>query len=53
MAEEHENGNPAADQPEDDNDEEPMIGPGPVARRQKRPLQFEQAFLDALPSAHM
>ncbi|KAJ6798467.1 putative peptidyl-prolyl cis-trans isomerase CYP71 [Iris pallida] len=38
-----------------ENDEEPMIGPGPVAARprHKRPLQFEQAFLDALPSAHM
>jgi hypothetical protein len=32
-----------------------IIGPGPVApkARKKRPLQFEQAFLDALPSAHM
>jgi hypothetical protein len=32
-----------------------MIGPGPAPakQRQKRPLQFEQAFLDALPSAVM
>lgn len=37
-----------------ESEEEPMIGPGPVARpRPKRPLQFEQAFLDALPSANM
>jgi hypothetical protein len=35
--------------------EEEMIGPGPAPakQRQKRPLQFEQAFLDALPSAVM
>ncbi|KAG9455056.1 hypothetical protein H6P81_007960 [Aristolochia fimbriata] len=37
-----------------ESDDEPMIGPGPaVPRRQKRPLQFEQTFLDSLPSAHM
>ena len=52
MADEHHDGNPAANQSET-NDEEPMIGPGPVVRRPKRPLQFERAFLDALPSAHM
>ncbi|KAJ4775642.1 Peptidyl-prolyl cis-trans isomerase-like 1 [Rhynchospora pubera] len=36
-------------------EEDAMIGPGPAPARQrkKRPLQFEQAFLDALPSAHM
>jgi peptidylprolyl isomerase domain and WD repeat-containing protein 1 len=36
-------------------EEEDMIGPGPAPakQRQKRPLQFEQAFLDALPSAAM
>ncbi|GER25553.1 peptidyl-prolyl cis-trans isomerasecyclophilin-type family protein [Striga asiatica] len=35
-------------------DEEPMVGPGPAPRaRAKRPLQFEQAYLDALPSANM
>ncbi|XP_039118155.1 peptidyl-prolyl cis-trans isomerase CYP71 [Dioscorea cayenensis subsp. rotundata] len=36
------------------NDDEALIGPGPAPRpRAKRPLQFEQAFLDALPSAQM
>nr|CAB3481721.1 unnamed protein product [Digitaria exilis]CAB3483798.1 unnamed protein product [Digitaria exilis] len=36
-------------------EEEEMIGPGPAPakQRKKRPLQFEQAFLDALPSAAM
>ncbi|KAK6926636.1 Cyclophilin-type peptidyl-prolyl cis-trans isomerase domain [Dillenia turbinata] len=36
-------------------EEEAMIGPGPAAPRSrpKRPLQFEQAYLDSLPSAHM
>lgn len=36
-------------------EEDEMIGPGPAPakQRQKRPLQFEQAFLDALPSAAM
>lgn len=36
-------------------EEEEMIGPAPVPPRprKKRPLQFEQAFLDALPSAAM
>ncbi|XP_047315913.1 peptidyl-prolyl cis-trans isomerase CYP71 [Impatiens glandulifera] len=34
--------------------EEETIGPGPAPRsRLKRPLQFEQAYLDALPSANM
>ncbi|XP_062172482.1 peptidyl-prolyl cis-trans isomerase CYP71 isoform X1 [Alnus glutinosa] len=33
---------------------EPIVGPGPAPRaRPKRPLQFEQAYLDALPSANM
>lgn len=37
-----------------ENEEEAMIGPGPAPRsRPKRPLQFEQAYLDALPSANM
>lgn len=32
----------------------PMVGPaGPVKQRHKRPLEFERAFLDALPSAQM
>lgn len=43
------NGNPAAGE-----EEEPMVGPGTAPRaRPKRPLQFEQAYLDALPSANM
>ncbi|KAM7275776.1 hypothetical protein ACFE04_017642 [Oxalis oulophora] len=39
--------------PVEDNDDEPMIGPGPVAKTRKRPLQFEQAYLESLPSANM
>ncbi|KAE9600558.1 putative peptidylprolyl isomerase transcription factor WD40-like family [Lupinus albus] len=35
-------------------EDEPVIGPGPAPRtRLKRPLQFEQAYLDTLPSANM
>ncbi|GJN15466.1 hypothetical protein PR202_gb02384 [Eleusine coracana subsp. coracana] len=36
-------------------EDDELIGPGPAPakQRQKRPLQFEQAFLDALPSAAM
>lgn len=36
-------------------EDDATIGPGPAPARprKKRPLQFEQAFLDALPSAHM
>ncbi|CAA7405378.1 unnamed protein product [Spirodela intermedia] len=35
-------------------EEEIVIGPGPAPRaRLKRPLQFEQAYLDTLPCAHM
>jgi len=36
-------------------EDEEMLGPGPAPakQRKKRPLQFEQAFLDALPSAAM
>ncbi|KAG1331665.1 peptidyl-prolyl cis-trans isomerase CYP71 [Cocos nucifera] len=50
---EHQNGNPAMNPPEND-EEESIVGPGPAPRpRPKRPLQFEQAFLDALPCAHM
>lgn len=45
--EEHENGANATE-------DEPLVGPGPAPRaRPKRPLQFEQAYLDALPSANM
>lgn len=37
-----------------DGEEDALIGPGPALRsRPKRPLQFEQAYLDALPSANM
>ncbi|XP_057955576.1 peptidyl-prolyl cis-trans isomerase CYP71 [Malania oleifera] len=37
-----------------ESEEEPMIGPGPVLRApRKRPLQFEHAYLDSLPSANM
>uniref|UniRef100_A0A2P2LCW0 peptidylprolyl isomerase n=1 Tax=Rhizophora mucronata TaxID=61149 RepID=A0A2P2LCW0_RHIMU len=39
---------------EEENEEARMIGPGPAPKaRRKRPLQFEQAYLDALPSANM
>jgi hypothetical protein len=50
---EHLNG--AAATPTVGQEEDEMIGPGPAPakQRQKRPLQFEQAFLDALPSAAM
>lgn len=54
MAEEEpQNGAAVVDVSEVKFDDEPVIGPGPPVRRQKRPLQFEQAFLDSLPSAHM
>ncbi|KAG4978586.1 hypothetical protein JHK86_038060 [Glycine max] len=47
MTEEHENGANASE-------EEQPIGPGPAPRaRPKRPLQFEHAYLDVLPSANM
>lgn len=50
MEEEPQNGNTIAAESED----EPIVGPGPAPRaRPKRPLQFEQAYLDALPSALM
>jgi hypothetical protein len=56
---EQEHGNGAAAAPavvqQQDEDGDELIGPGPAPaqKRQKRPLQFEQAFLDALPSAAM
>lgn len=35
-------------------EEEAVVGPAPAPRsRPKRPLQFEHAYLDALPSANM
>nr|XP_011461124.1 PREDICTED: peptidyl-prolyl cis-trans isomerase CYP71 [Fragaria vesca subsp. vesca] len=50
MEEEPQNGSTIAAESED----EPIVGPGPAPRaRPKRPLQFEQAYLDALPSALM
>ncbi|KAK8960794.1 hypothetical protein KSP40_PGU012408 [Platanthera guangdongensis] len=50
--EETSNGKLASDPP--DAGDEPIVGPGPAPRVCfKRPLQFEQTFLDALPSAHM
>ncbi|KAK4255217.1 hypothetical protein QN277_008242 [Acacia crassicarpa] len=37
-----------------ESEEDALIGPGPAPRaRRKRPLQFGQAYLDALPSANM
>ncbi|CAL8999888.1 unnamed protein product [Prunus brigantina] len=37
-----------------ESEEEALVGPGPAPRsRPKRPLQFEHAYLDALPSAQM
>lgn len=34
--------------------DEPIVGPGPAPKaRHKRPLQFEHAYLDSLPSANM
>ncbi|CAH2065469.1 unnamed protein product, partial [Thlaspi arvense] len=63
MEEESQNGNAiptneltvaaAAAAPEVD-EGEPMVGPGLAPRgKRKRPLQFEQAYLDSLPSANM
>ncbi|KAJ8749903.1 hypothetical protein K2173_013818 [Erythroxylum novogranatense] len=38
----------------DTEQEAPIVGPGPAPKaRPKRPLQFEHAYLDALPSANM
>lgn len=35
-------------------DEGPLVGPGAAKQaRRKRPLEFEKAFLDAMPSAQM
>ncbi|CAN6559999.1 unnamed protein product [Malus baccata var. baccata] len=52
--EESQNGNASSAVVE--TEEEPMVGPGPPPpprARPKRPLQFEHAYLDALPSAQM
>ncbi|KAL5974606.1 cytochrome P450 monooxygenase 71 [Asimina triloba] len=55
MADNSSNGNENVKAPgENEEDDEPIVGPGPAPRtRAKRPLQFEQAYLDALPSAPM
>lgn len=38
----------------EEEEEAALVGPDPAPRaRRKRPLQFEQAYLDALPSANM
>ncbi|KAJ4847306.1 cytochrome P450 monooxygenase 71 [Turnera subulata] len=58
MEEDPQNGNadgtaPPPPPPETE-EEQPMVGPGPAPKaRPKRPLQFEQAYLDSLPSANM
>lgn len=51
----NENGNPApAAVVEETEEDTVVIGPGPAPRaRAKRPLQFEQAYLDSLPSANL
>lgn len=50
--EEPQNGDLGAEVPE--NDDDTIVGPGPAPRRRaKRPLQFEKAYLDSLPSANM
>lgn len=48
------NGNVNSDAVADD-DAEAMVGPAPPAprARAKRPLQFEQTYLNSLPSANM
>ncbi|KAL3324850.1 hypothetical protein AABB24_038782, partial [Solanum stoloniferum] len=52
-ADQNENGNPAAAAAAVE-ETETVIGPGPAPRaRAKRPLQFEQAYLDSLPSANL
>uniref|UniRef100_A0A9I9CK09 peptidylprolyl isomerase n=1 Tax=Cucumis melo TaxID=3656 RepID=A0A9I9CK09_CUCME len=48
------NGNVDSASAKAETEEEPAIGPGPAPRsRPKRPLQFEQAYLDTIPSANM
>lgn len=52
----NENGSSATmvEEKDKEKEEEPIVGPGPAPiRRPKRPLQFEQAYLDSLPSANM
>lgn len=55
-AAQNENGNPpsAAVTAVEETEDEPVIGPGPAPHvSKKRPLQFEQAYLDSLPSANL
>lgn len=48
------NGNVDSASAKAETEEDPAIGPGPAPRsRPKRPLQFEQAYLDTIPSANM
>ncbi|KAF3455296.1 hypothetical protein FNV43_RR05744 [Rhamnella rubrinervis] len=52
MEEEPVNGNAISATAE--SEEDPMVGPGPaLPARRKRPLEFEKAYLDVLPSANM
>ncbi|XP_022969540.1 peptidyl-prolyl cis-trans isomerase CYP71 [Cucurbita maxima] len=52
--EEPRNGNVDSASAIPETEEEAAIGPGPAPRsRLKRPLQFEQAYLDTIPSANM
>ncbi|PON47500.1 Cyclophilin-type peptidyl-prolyl cis-trans isomerase [Trema orientale] len=52
--EEPQNANGSSSAAAAESEEEAVVGPGPAPRaRPKRPLQFEQAYLDALPSANM
>lgn len=54
MEEQPQNGNANAIAEAADDDVEPVVGPTPAPRaRAKRPLQFEKAYLEALPSANM
>lgn len=54
MEEQPQNGNANATAEAADDDVEPIVGPTPAPRaRAKRPLQFEKAYLEALPSANM
>ncbi|XP_065868079.1 peptidyl-prolyl cis-trans isomerase CYP71 isoform X1 [Euphorbia lathyris] len=56
MTEDPQNGNGKASETSapPESEEETAIGPGPAPKaRAKRPLQFEHAYLDSLPSANM
>ena len=48
------NGNGGSTTAAESEEEAVVVGPGPAPRaRPKRPLEFEHAYLDALPSANM